>query len=87
MEEKRTETLTGPLTEKIERWESIYADTVRRHELMNLGFRTYWASKASNLRELDKLKHDVDLIKEAEYEVDLAKKTLEELKAQREVQE
>lgn len=80
MEEKITETLT----EKIARWESIYTDTVRRHELMELGFRTYWASKASNLRELDELKHDVDLVKEAEYEVDLAKKYLAELKAQRE---
>lgn len=82
MEEKTTETLT----EKIARWESIYTDTVRRHELMELGFRTYWASKASNLRELDELKHDVDLVKEAEYEVDLAKTTLEELKAQREAE-
>lgn len=83
MEEKITETLT----EKIARWESIYTDTVRRHELMELGFRTYWASKASNLRELDELKHDVDLVKEAEYEVDLAKKYLAELKAQREAEE
>ena len=83
MEEKITETLT----EKIARWESIYTDTVRRHELMELGFRTYWASKASNLRELDELKHDVALIKEAEYEVDLAKKYLAELKAQREAEE
>lgn len=83
MEEKTTETLT----EKIARWESIYTDTVRRHELMELGFRTYWASKASNLRELDELKHDVDLVKEAEYEVDLAKKYLAELKAQREAEE
>lgn len=82
MEEKTTETLT----EKIARWESIYTDTVRRHELMNLGFRTYWARKASNLRELDELKHDVDLVKEAEYEVDLAKKYLAELKAQREAE-
>ena len=83
MEEKTTETLT----EKIARWESIYTDTVRRHELMELGFRTYWASKASNLRELDELKHDVDLVKEAEYEVDLAKKYLAELKTQREAEE
>lgn len=83
MEEKITETLT----EKIARWKSIYTDTVRRHELMNLGFRTYWASKASNLRELDELKHDVDLVKEAEYEVDLAKKYLAELKAQKEAEE
>lgn len=83
MEEKTTETLT----EKIARWESIYTDTVRRHELIELGFRTYWASKASNLRELDELKHDVDLVKEAEYEVDLAKKYLAELKAQREAEE
>ena len=83
MEEKTTETLT----EKIARWESIYTDTVRRHELMELGFRTYWASKASNLRELDELKHDVDLVKEAEYEVDLAKKYLAELKAQKEAEE
>ena len=83
MEEKITETLT----EKIARWESIYTDTVRRHELMELGFRTYWASKASNLRELDELKHDVDLVKEAEYEVDLAKKYLAELKAQKESEE
>lgn len=83
MEEKTTETLT----EKIARWKSIYTDTVRRHELMELGFRTYWASKASNLRELDELKHDVDLVKEAEYEVDLAKKYLAELKAQREAEE
>ena len=83
MEEKITETLT----EKIARWESIYTDTVRRHELIELGFRTYWASKASNLRELDELKHDVDLVKEAEYEVDLAKKYLAELKAQREAEE
>lgn len=83
MEEKITETLT----EKIARWESIYTDTVRRHELMELGFRTYWASKASNLRELDELKHDVDLVKEAEYEVDLAKKYLAELKAKREAEE
>lgn len=83
MEARTTETLT----EKIERWESIYADTVRRHELMKLGFGTYWASKASNLRELDELKHDVALINEAEYEVDLVKKYLAELKAQKEVQE
>ena len=83
MEEKITETLT----EKIARWESIYTDTVRRHELMELGFRTYGASKASNLRELDELKHDVDLVKEAEYKVDLAKKYLAELKAQREAEE
>lgn len=83
MEEKITETLT----EKIARWKSIYTDTVRRHELMNLGFRTYWASKASNLRELDELKYDVDLVKEAEYEVDLAKKYLAELKAQKEAEE
>ena len=83
MEAKTTETLT----EKIARWESIYTDTVRRHELMELGFRTYWASKASNLRELDELKHDVDLVKEAEYEFDLAKKYLAELKAQREAEE
>lgn len=83
MEEKITETLT----EKIARWESIYTDTVRRHELMEMGFKSYWASKASNLRELDELKHDVDLVKEAEYEVNLAKTTLEELKAQREAEE
>lgn len=83
MEEKITETLT----EKIARWESIYTDTVRRHELMELGCRTYWASKTSNLRELDELKHDVDLVKEAEYEVDLAKKYLAELKAQKEAEE
>lgn len=83
MEEKRTETLT----EKIERWESIYADTVRRHELMEMGFKAHWANKVNDTTEMDEIKHDIALIKEAEYEVDLAKKTLEELKAQKEVQE
>ena len=83
MEEKITETLT----EKIARWESIYADTVRRHELMEMGFKSYWANKVNDTTEIDELKHDVDLIKEAEYEVNLAKTTLEELKAQREAEE
>lgn len=83
MEEKITETLT----EKIARWESIYADTVRRHELMEMGFKSYWANKVNDTTEIDELKHDVDLIKEAEYEVDLAKKYLAELKAQREAEE
>lgn len=83
MEEKTTETLT----EKIARWESIYTDTVRRHELIELGFRTYWANKVNDTTEIDELKHDVDLIKESEYEVDLAKKYLAELKAQKEAEE
>ena len=61
MEEKITETLT----EKIARWESIYADTVRRHELMEMGFKSYWANKVNDTTEIDELKHDVDLIKEA----------------------
>lgn len=83
MEEKKTDTLT----EQIERWESIYADTVRRKELMEMGFKAYWANKVNDTSEIAEIKHDIDLVKEAEYEVDLAKKTLEELKAQREVQE
>ena len=83
METKTTETLT----EKIARWESIYTDTVRRHELMEMGFKSYWANKVNDTTEIDELKHDVDLIKEAEYEVNLAKTTLEELKAQREAEE
>ncbi len=78
MEEKKTDTLT----EQIERWESIYADTVRRKELMEMGFKAYWANKVNDTSEIDEIKHDVDLVKEAEYEVDLSKKTLNELKAQ-----
>ena len=83
MEEKITETLT----EKIARWESIYTDTVRRHELMNLGFRTCWGEHADEEDKYEAIKHDCALLTEAEYEVDLAKKTLEELKAQREAEE
>lgn len=83
MEEKTTETLT----EKIARWESIYTDTVRRHELMEMGFKSYWANKVNDITEIDELKYDVDLVKEAEYEVDLAKKYLAELKAQKEAEE
>lgn len=85
MEERTTETLTEPLTEKIKRWESIYADTVRRHELMEMGFKKCWGNRA--IDEFDEINHDIALIREAEYEVDLAKKYLEELKAQKEVQE
>lgn len=86
MEEKRTETLTEPLTEKIARWESIYADTVRRHELMLTGFNKYW-SENDKEDKFDEIRHDVALINGAEYEVELAKKTLAELKAQSEVEE
>ena len=83
MEEKTTETLT----EKIARWESIYTDTVRRHELMEMGFKAHWANKVNDITEIDEIKHYVTLIKEAEYEVDLAKKYLAELKAQKEAEE
>ena len=83
MEEKITETLT----EKIARWESIYADTVRRHELMLIGFNANWGEHADEEDKYEAIKHDVDLVKEAEYEVDLAKKYLAELKAQREAEE
>ena len=83
MEEKITETLT----EKIARWESIYTDTERRHELMLTGFNAYWGEQADEEDKYEAIKHDCALLTEAEYEVDLAKKYLAELKAQREAEE